>query len=935
MQYIENSSITDCIITYAKSGSVCFVFPSRIASRLWLFQSLKLTGLPALPTEMFSAWDAFKMDCCSAGAENAHPIPQVVRLLFAHYITGKNKHASPPLFSNLIPPDYAEESSIFAQWIAGILPQLDHWEKRTLQHTCTPDAEFTDLSYLKQAYTRFLQENKLFEPSWVGPSFTPHADRYIICYPELMEDFSEYEHLLSERSEVYILPVPAFNANTMPLTEYSTIRGEIRQTLLTIEKLLTEGVPADDIAISIADIEHITPYLQRECRLRNIPLEFRLGFHLGEQQAGRLFKLLEICVQEQYSFKSMKTLLLNPHIPWKNPDIIQAFISFGIENNCLVSWLDDGKYKNVWLEAFKQPLIPRGMPYQQAAAERDVLREWFTGFMKHIEAMIHAESFSAIQKAYFLFREKYLDISCFSALDNAVISRCIAALQALTQLETPFAAYLPEEPYHFFTIQLEKELYVPQNTGTAISVFPFRVAAATPFPHHFVLNCTDNNRVVYQKLPFLRKDKRQKLNITEFDATAAFFAGYTISGRCTFSYSKQTFSGFAVSNGLFEQLVPPPCGDSEDPFLQEYRYLSGEGAAPAALYPIQKHSMHIFSELKQQRGFSFLTEPLPPDTEDAVQCIKQRYYIKDNNLNEYIKVSQTSLKTFSQCPARWFLQSVLHLTEAGTDAELFNPRYIGLITHAVLKTLYEKIRTVDRYFISTHRQQYDEWAQHSFDRLIHTQKDFQGPLAAPFIESLRKRVLESTAFVLNFDEKYLNGFTPLCIEEELNYCDGAVMYHGIIDRLSFNPADGRTLILDYKTGNTISADAYIKPSDPDFKMKDFQIPLYLLLAENAEIPLPNEQKCKLTDSVQHAFFIDLSKQEIKYVVNDKDFINHGYAHAKSRETFEPALSALKGEASRFSQAIAALDFQKPLDISWKNCAECPLHTVCRTTFAVS
>lgn len=918
MHVIKNMSIKDCIMHYAGSGNVCFVFPSRIASRLWLFQAPVLTGFPALPAEMFSAWDAFKIECCSAAAENASPIPQVVRLLFAYYITGENIHT--PLFQKLIPPEYAEESTIFAEWLAGILPQLDHWAKRTQQHSRAPDAEFADLSLLKRAYTQFLQENNLFEPSWVGASFTPHADRYIICYPELMEDFSEYEYLLQDQPEVYMLQAPAFNAQTIPLTEYNTMCSEIRHTILAIEHLLDEGVPADSIAISITDIEHITPYFQRECRLRNIPVEFRLGFYLGDQQAGRLFKLLETCVQEQYSFESMKSLLLNPHIPWKNPDTVQAFINFGIENNCLVSWRDDGQYKNVWLEAFKQPPRPDGIPYEQAVAERNTLQEWFIGWMKHVEAMICAESFSAIQKAYFLFREKYIDISRFSSIDDAVISRCIAALQALAQLETPFAAYLPEKPYRFFTVQLGKELYVPQNTGTAVSVFPFRVAAATPFAYHFVLNCSDSSRVLYQKLPFLRKDKRQELNITEVDATAAFFAAYTIADNCIFSYSKHTFSGFAVGNSLFERLEPPVCYDSADSFLQEYRYFAGETDAPTALYPIQKQSMNIFAGFKQERGFSFLTQPFPPYMDDAVQMIKTKYYS-----GEYIKVSQTGLKCFSQCPTRWFLQSVLRLKEAGTAAELFNPRYIGLITHAVLKELYEKIRTVDTHFTSAHRQQYDEWAKKAFDRLIHTQTDFQGPLAAPFIESLRERVLESTAFVLGFDEKYLEGFTPLCIEEEIMYCNGAIMYHGVIDRLSVNHADGRAIILDYKTGNTVSANAYIGSSDPDFKMKDFQIPMYVLLTE----------KKRINSTVDHAFFIDLSNKEIKYVVNDKNFINHGQARAKDRGAFEPALAALQQEAAHFAEAVAARNFQKPAEVSWNNCAECPFHTVCRTTFAAS
>ena len=47
------STIEDCIRRYGTDARTCFVFPSRIAARLWMHRALVLTGLTAVPAELF------------------------------------------------------------------------------------------------------------------------------------------------------------------------------------------------------------------------------------------------------------------------------------------------------------------------------------------------------------------------------------------------------------------------------------------------------------------------------------------------------------------------------------------------------------------------------------------------------------------------------------------------------------------------------------------------------------------------------------------------------------------------------------------------------------------------------------------------------------------------------------------------------------------
>lgn len=125
--------IEQTIKTYGRDLQNVFVFPSRIASRLWFQKSLNITGLGTVPSENYMSWDGFKESCLASKAASLSPVSNTVRRIFAQYISRLNSEKAKdgkPLFKSLIPQDYAETGSVFSEWIAGILPQLDHFEKR-------------------------------------------------------------------------------------------------------------------------------------------------------------------------------------------------------------------------------------------------------------------------------------------------------------------------------------------------------------------------------------------------------------------------------------------------------------------------------------------------------------------------------------------------------------------------------------------------------------------------------------------------------------------------------------------------------------------------------------------------------------------------------------------------------------------------------------
>ena len=102
------------------------------------------------------------------------------------------------------------------------------------------------------------------------------------------------------------------------------------------------------------------------------------------------------------------------------------------------------------------------------------------------------------------------------------------------------------------------------------------------------------------------------------------------------------------------------------------------------------------------------------------------------------------------------------------------------------------------------------------------------------------------------------------------------------------------------------------------------MPMYIFLAEN-----------RLKQEVLHAFFLGITKEERRYIVNDKEVIPQDSSRSsKTREEFEPSIQAFLQIAQAYAQQVGMEDFRKPAAVQWQDCMGCPFHTICRTTFTV-
>lgn len=895
-----------------------FVFPSDIASSLWFRTALELTGQGTLPAERFQAWDRFRDSLLSGRLSGRTAIPPALRSMFAWNLAEQNSQN--PFLGIIIPAEHAAQANAFSGWLADtVLPQLHSWVRRTAEKPA--DDEQADYRNLYIRYRNFLDESGFFDPSWADPVLPEDNKKWIIFYPEAIEDWSEYRQLLSGDPRITILSVPETDASPV-LYRYQNARTEFRTVVQLIENDLVAGMEPVDIAVSVPDIETAAPYLQREFRLRGIPFEYRSGYPLSRFQAGKLFPLIAACVSDRFSFTSMRALLLDRLIPWKEPARARGLIDFGIRNHCVTSWKEpDGSEVDVWEAAFRTPS-------QDFPPDRS-LESWYTTLKRHLLALNGASDFTHIMAHYMKFRSIFLDMSLLDETDNDVLARCIRELQQLADLERRYPDCRISKPFPFLISWLDTTQYVPQRQPGGVSIFPWRVAAGTPFKRHYVLDASQEDAtILYKHLHFLRSDQRAELDAADEDASAAFFRLYSCepgndSGAVTrFSCSDHCFGGWRMPHGYFRtQEIPDTAQHPADPWVIEALWLTGRGPAPDRLYPVQQAAL-LSTHSNTDPATRYVYAPLDLQNPSIQDILDTRY--TDKGL---LRVSQSDLACFYTCPSFWFLARVLDLKDEESDAVLFNDRNLGLVWHAVLARLYLQIAQKDRYFRAEHLNDYRAMAEQMCRQASAEEAEFAGPLAAPILDSIADRLRSGVERILELDARYLDGWAPVGTELRLSTMFDGMEFVGAIDRLSKNEASGDLTIIDYKSSIKIKASHY--DSDGQSGLSDFQMTMYTYLAEKAK-----DSPCA-GKKIDNALFYDIKAGKQLPVVLDPEQLDPGKAKYFTREQFEPAMTEFLTRAVQFRDAVRSGDFTTTEEIVASECRTCDYRTICRTAYRSS
>ncbi|GHU75891.1 hypothetical protein FACS189461_2790 [Spirochaetia bacterium] len=938
-----------------------FVFPSETAASLWAQKTCEFAAERSLALNRFLAWDRFKETVIRQDHQAREPVSGVLRKLFAESLVKKN--AETPVFRSLIPPEFAAGGAIFSGEIAKLLPSLGLLRER--RASLPPDDEDRDFIFLEEEYAAFLEAHGLFEPAWEKPPLADHDHQYYIFFPAAMEDWEEYRHILAGESSIEIYDIKP-ETDSAPLAFYHSSRTEIRDTALEIRRLHEkENIAYEDMAVSVPDLSTMEPYILRDFGLYDIPVRRRAGKPLADYGAGKIFSLINNCVVNNFSFDSMKSLLLNTELPWRFPDLNRALVKFGAENNCVAGYYENGRPVDVWSEALKR------------AGREEELRNYYEELKTHLKAMSAAKDFSGIRRRYFAFRGKlweknppdaaledargeliaaqireaypeadypasvfrgFLSRNNCSDEGDAVLARCIEELSALIRLEGKYRDLIPASPFAFYLEQLRETNYVLNRSDAGVNIFPYRVAAAAPFAVHFVLNASQQNTtVLYQPLRFLRQDKRKRLGISDTDASAAFFRLYrpgsfaTSSGvyvcHSKISAAETTFSGWAIPHSHFAGHTEKVFLSSGDPFTTEKEWWAGNGFAgqesifPERLFTVQKKGFtrwHSILDGKSDK-FNFIKSPMTASGAALVllkaQIDKVQRQPAEETKKLLLKVSATDMNNFFYCPVYWLWEKVFKLEDQVLEAKLLDDASLGLLYHEILKNVFTRIRDEDTLFYPEHLENYYQWAAGCTKKAAENYPAFQGPLAVPLLVSMSRTITKKICGVLNMEADYFPLSAVSELEYPLEFQKGDLLFKGILDRVSVSPNDD-PFIVDYKTGGTPTKTESTEAENSP--LVNFQIPMYAKLYEE-----------KTGIKIDGAYFISINQAELAAIVGKP-----GKKRGHSREDYQPTIDALDSYITAFASSINRLDFS-PKEIPFENCVSCDYRSVCRTVYALN
>jgi CRISPR/Cas system-associated exonuclease Cas4 (RecB family) len=896
--------------------------------------------------DRFIAWDRFKERAIRGDLRDKRPVSGVIRKLFADSLVRKNAEAAGQSagealeteaetaglpFRVLIPPAFARDGQIFAGEIARILPSLALLKARRENAAASKDPfpadeEDRDFGVLETIYALFLDQNDLFEPSWEKPPLGDKTHEYYLFFPEAMEDFIEYEPLLRKEPTIHLVSLEdeAGEEDRGDLWFYDSVREEIRAAVREIRRLFEEeGVPYEDMAVSVPGIEDMDAYLPRELELYAVPFRRRSGRPLADYGTGKVFSLINDCGVNAFSFGSLKSLLFNEQLPWLYPDLNRGLIEFGVNNNCVSAYREKGRPVDVWEAAFKNR--PR----------EERLRNYYALLKGAINGMTNSRTFRELRNRYFAFRRQVWS-GDFSGEGNDVLSRCIEELSTLIQLEEEFPDLIPPSPFSFYLSALREKQYVSIRSEGGVNIFPYRVAAAAPFRCHFVLNAAqDAATVLYQPLKFLRQDKRKRLGIGDTDASAAFFRLYVPTGeggRVRFSASERTFRGWTIPHSLFAGHIskaPPPASSPEDSFAAELDFWEaaerGEKTTPfpAAIFPVQREGFRgwfSFLPSPAEDTFTILHRPFASG-EEAARLLRDRIANiqapeKDGSPGAgNIRVSATDLNNFFFCPSYWLYRKIFGLTEYEPEAKLLDDISLGLLYHDILKNLFSRIQAEDPCFMPEHLDRYRQWAGECAREAALNFPAFQGPLAAPLLASLSKALAGKITGLLKAEAKYFASCAVSGLELPLVITRPGAVLNGRLDRVSVSP-EGEEFIIDYKTKGTPSKKDSTLSEDAG--LADFQMPMYVRLYEEAR-----------GRKIGGAFFFSINQHDITAVIGSP-----GGKKGQSREDYQKTLDALETYIDSFTTALQSLDFSSR-EIVFGNCAGCEYKNICRVTFSLN
>lgn len=921
-----------------------FVFNTDVAVNSWTDFIVRQDGKDGWPAsiaqERFLAWDAFKGQSLKIQEEGLEAIPSLLRKLFARGLLERIKNGE-KIFERLINSDYKENALSFTDWLSSLLPSLGRW--KTLARKFMKDGRFVgerdneenrDCLKLYDEYSKFLKEKKLFEPAWQTSSFDADKDKiYIVFFPELLDDFDEYKEILEKAEkdgQVRLVRIPQ-EQEPAKAAYWTSLRLELKMAARAILDESARGTDWNDIAICVPDIENLRPYVEREFALYQIPFVTRSGTKLGKSGAGRIFRKIQDCVSNNFSYQSVRALVLDTNIPWKEPGELETLVRLGKESKCLAQYTDEkGKIVDPWLLDLEE-----GVRKDKGSLEFLDAQKFYAELKKAAKKIAEAKSFKEIKEGWNKFEKDFvLPKEKISADANNILSRSVSLMDELIELEEKFPELAKGRlnNFSFFLNELENTQYQKQSKKRGVSIFDYKVSALARFEKQFVINASQD-KITVEKTPlaFLSpKERALLLDGKDCDHSEAYIKSYAINSNCAFSVAQEALDGFAIPHSALS--VPEkPRGESAE---------SGK-TIPAQLTQAQKDSFEkYFLRNKDKEGLDSLLaqEEKNGFLASAIDAKTKSGRAKNDGKENETHITPSDLKDFFPCPRKWIFKDLLRVNEFSLDTDLFESYDQGSVNHKILELYFKGLKE--------QKQPLPFSSEESGKVVLGANENYEEEILAPLLETLaaeafseaksyKKSALVKEAlksqnkifaqtvikFLRDFCKK--ENFGGWSVEEsewgEGKDVDLPPILQGRMDLVLRSP-DGQIAIIDYK--NTSYAvpkgDLTLKKGE---ELDDCQMAAYVFLWEKNK----GEQK----DKVSRASFVTIKNYKETQVVYEEATSR---SNAVPRERFEPALESLKRRVLAMQESLAKQTFPLKEVKRYKDCAGCDYKALCRTTY---
>ncbi|MEX2444438.1 MAG: PD-(D/E)XK nuclease family protein [Alkalispirochaeta sp.] len=878
------------------------IFPSEVAAGAWRRALAEDPARGAVRGDRVISWDVFKERAVPV-KRTRRPVGRLARRAFAVRLLEENGTA--PFFTTLVNPEFSETAAGSAGALTRMLPQLPFLlrYRQALRHGLAQD-----LSVTMDHYQEFLTRHALFEPEWELSRAVDlsHITRWpVVFYPELLEDYREYEPLLRRKIETVSLPQP----DSIPARRFSSVQEEISAAMDRIEDELRRGTPGHRTAITAADLEGIRPWLEGEAARRGIPLRFAAGSAVAGQSGARLFSRMRETIDGNFGVATIAGLVSDGALPWKGRAFLRLLVQFGYAGHCY--------HSGRWEEAFglAQRVLAEGTSREQraipiTAAQLPVVRDRYRSLTRQLQAVRSAETARALRRALRMFLDSQLqapghaDWTSDGGATEKVYETALTELEAIVRLEER-GVDIPR-PWSFFLEALEEQNYVARGAAGAVPVYSYRVAAGIPVRIHCVIGLTQGRTRVRSVPPLgVRQDELRTIGWEGNDRSRAFLTAYgALNETSILSCSDQGPAGAHVPAA--ELLVPaePASHEAGGPWLDEDRWWRSESAAPPTeLYRPQRRGLER----------ALMTTLVPPGADLRYESVAPDLLPRLPLPRGY---SPSMIDTYLQCPFSFFMKHVLHVREE--DYGFVPDRHIvlGNVLHATLERV---LRSPPAERTSALREILSEEFGRDHIRFqlapagIGAQIDFAQRALVTLLEDPRLEALRP-------------GTTEAPVSGEIS----GVPVSGVVDRVagvdrwngSTGDFDGRPpAILDYKlnlrSNHTRKAVFGTDGGTPE-ESRSLQLPLYaLLFARKTGVP------------VERLTYVGLRAAEVKLLA-DPDAGGPGGRFAREgAENLERMRESLPRFIREMHDAVSGGDFRCRVETG---CSQCRIRSICRSCF---